>query len=156
MREACKLREPAWLFGLLGLALIFLLGFTLVVFAANGGWNPRAAQALALPSAVAAGLAAGAVAERLRRMATITRLEAIIRGAVGWGAVGFAWPASFLVTQALGGVHSAPPATFLGALAPLVSGAAVGAIAGALAAGAASVLCLTPVAARRSRRPPPG
>jgi hypothetical protein len=152
MAEACRLREPVWLMALLALGFMFALGFIAVVFAANGfsAWSPRVARALAFPSAVATGLAAGAIAGRLRRLAAITRADAIIRGAIGWGAVGAAWPASFL----LGDVLQGRAVMLAAAFAPILEGAIIGAVAGALAAGAAGVLFLTPAAARPSPEPP--
>jgi hypothetical protein len=152
MPEPCKLRAPRWAFALLGVAMLFLLGFVCAVWAVSGfAWSSNAARALAFPSAVGAGLAAGAVFARIRRMSFVTRREAIVRGAIGFGAVGFAWPASFVVADLTQGVVALPDA-----LLPLLSGAAIGSIAGALAAGAASVLCLTCAAAPLSPEPPPG
>jgi hypothetical protein len=137
----------------LALAFIFALGFVTVVFAATGfsAWSARVAQALAFPSAVATGLAAGAIAGRLRRLGVITRADAIIRGAIGWGAVGVAWPASFL----LGDVLQDRAVMLAAAVTPILTGGVIGAIAGALAAGAASVVFLTPAAGRPSPEPPP-
>jgi hypothetical protein len=83
----------------------------------------------------------------------ITRMETIFRGAVGWGAVGFAWPASFLVAAVIAGEGLSR--NLSGEIAYLALSAAIGAGAGALAAGAASLVSLTRAIERPSPPPPP-
>jgi hypothetical protein len=144
MDEARHVREPVWVFALIALALMFAIALLGGAWAASGFAAPGAPalRALAFPAAVGAGLAVGAAAGRIRRRTFLTRREAIVRGGVGFAAVGAAWPASFLLSAFREGGDVAP--TVLGMLAPIAQGGAIGAVAGALAALAASYACLKP------------
>ncbi|MBL8548847.1 MAG: hypothetical protein JNJ73_02600 [Hyphomonadaceae bacterium] len=136
----CTMRQPVWLYAML--ALLAMFAIALAIASTTSGAGQAALQALAFPAAVGAGLTGGAVWGRLWRRSVITRREAIVRGVIAFSAVGFAWPAAFLIDSFLPGAGRAP--TLAGMLAPLAIGAMVGAVAGLIAATAAAFIALTP------------
>jgi hypothetical protein len=135
-----RLREPAWLFAAIGVLLIFAIGYAFCAWAASGmrGVDPNVAQGLLWPAAIGAGLGAGMIGGRLRRGLVIHRRDAVLRATMAGAAAGFAWPVSFGVAVLLqGDVRS-----FLGSFAIGLTGALIGAAAGAVGGGAASLVCL--------------
>ncbi|MBI1188900.1 MAG: hypothetical protein GC206_16465 [Alphaproteobacteria bacterium] len=139
--ETLQLRRPAFAFAILGIALIFAIASTLIVWAVSGfaALNPEAFVGLVWPASIGAGLAAGSIGGRLRRMGAITRRETLVRGAVSFGAAALAWTLSFSVFPLFDGDMNA----FLGALDEMALGTVIGAVAGAISAVAASYASLT-------------
>jgi hypothetical protein len=128
-----RLRAPAVLFGALWLIVLFALGLTLATWAASGltAFEPAAGAALALPVAVASGLAGLMVRKRFQRAPVPSAIIVIWRAASAFGAMGLAWPLSFGVSALMQGdantalvqAVASPIVAILAALAGAVSGA---------------------------------
>lgn len=133
-----KLRAPVFLFGPLGLALLFLIAVVLAAWIGGGfvRFNPRGVSDLAMPGLLATALAGLRIATRLRNGAMV-RWALIVRAAFPFSAVGFAWPLGFGVAAIVDG-DTAP---FTAAILPAIEGLFVGAIVGAIAGVAVSWLC---------------
>ncbi|NWG54096.1 MAG: hypothetical protein HXY28_10285 [Hydrogenophilaceae bacterium] len=139
--ERLRLRRPAPAFAILGIALLFGVSAALIVWAVGGfaSLNPHAFMGLVWPASIGAGLAAGSIGGRLRRMGAITRRETAVRGAVAFAAAALAWTLSFSLFPLFDGDVQG----FLGALDEIILGALIGAGAGAAGALAASYASLT-------------
>jgi hypothetical protein len=135
-----RLRDPPWLFAVLGVLLLFTIGFVACVWAASGlrGFDPTVAEGLLWPAAIGAGLAAGMIGGRLRRGLILKRSDAVGRATMAGAAAGFVWPLSFGIAVLLQG----DAASFFGSFPIAVIGALIGAFAAAMGAAAASLVCL--------------
>jgi hypothetical protein len=137
--EPLMLRRPGLAFGLLALALLYIVALAVAAFAAGGlgGFDLGAAEALSLPAALGTALAALRIGPPLRRGAFAHRRDVVWRAMAAFGAIGFAWPLSFGIAALSQGDH----APLLAVLAPAVFGLFVGAIGGALGGLATAFAC---------------
>lgn len=134
-----RLRRPAFVFAPLGALITYVIALMFAAWASAGfrALDPLAAHGLATPAALGLLLAALSIGPRLKRGAIATRRAFIARAAAAFAAAGFAWPLSFgIAVLVQGDQHTA-----LTSLAIAVQGLIVGALSGALGAGAASTAC---------------
>lgn len=133
------LRSPAWLYAILGVAVIFVVGAAASLAAVLAfEFEPHILAGLVWPTAIGAGLAAGSIGGRLRRYGALSRGHVVGRGAAAGAAAGFAWPFSFIVFPLFDGDFD----TFFAGLPAVVICAVFGAALAALGALVASLVCM--------------